>query len=456
MHYQTNTTRTRRLGLAFMVAIIAALAALVSLLPASGSSLPAPTNVTVTIVSTGLQVSWDAPDTSDVTLPGQLLNYKIERQPGLSSQWAVLVDNTGSTLTTYTDTSGSLHGRFVHGLSYSYRITAVYDNGSGGTVSSAASTHGFRVTGDMPRPTGLDRDEDDDGVQLSWNAPDLSDHPETDASHTGYELRGSGYSTNLRVVLDSDVTSYTHSDGEWLDVYQIIAVYGVFESRTEYFPRGVQPDVPAPTGLGGSALSTGLKVTWAAPDTTDMSVDADLEGYEIQRVVSGTDYTVLEENTRSASTQYLDADPGAGSKFLSDQDYTYRIIAVYKDNRGIRYRSAPSSGHAVTVPSYIAPGNFTASDSNNSIALDWDPPTMSWNSNMAGLSGYRLTVTEPSETVSWWDFLTGTTAYTYTTDEVGEHKFEVAAFFGIFSSDVATTTFTNTAVTSTDGANGAQ
>ena len=54
MHDPINTSRARRLGLAVVVAIVGALAAAaVSLLPASGNTLPKPSEVEVDVVTSG-------------------------------------------------------------------------------------------------------------------------------------------------------------------------------------------------------------------------------------------------------------------------------------------------------------------------------------------------------------------------------------------------------------------
>ena len=437
MNGQANLTRKRRLGLVLMVAMLgAAIAMAVSLLPASGSSLPKPSGVEVSVVSTGLKITWDAPDTSGATLPGQLLSYKVERRPGTANDWAVLEEDTESTVTSYTDTGGDINGRFITGRLYFYRVSAIYDDGNDGTVTSEASDHDSEHGPEYPEPLDLAREATDDGVKLTWTAPDLSEHGSSLASHSGYVLWTSTRDGNTVVSLDDDDTSYTHTDGDWKATYHMIAVYGVFESWKQYFPRGEQPDVPAPSGLDGEATTLGLKITWDAPDTSDMSVDATLSGYEIQRRRSSPNFTVIVEDSGRTDTEHVDTDPGSNEFFISGEEWKYRVRAIYEDSDGIEYRSDPTDAHTVTVPSYLAPRNLSSdlSSDGDDIELDWDAPTISWSADRAALTGYRLEITTPSARHSTHDLGTGTTSYSLEHNELGFYDFYLRAVYGVFAS----------------------
>ena len=71
---------------------------------------------------------------------------------------------------------------------------------------------------------------------------------------------------------------------------------------------------PAPTGLSGEAVTTGLKITWEAPDTTET-----ITGYEIQRRRGSADYTVLVDSTASTTLEYTDTS-GEGVDSASSPD----------------------------------------------------------------------------------------------------------------------------------------
>ena len=308
MQFSASTIRMPRIGLILMLAGIGALfAAAIPLLPASGSSLPSPSDVEVEVVSSGMRVTWDAPDTSNATLPGQLQSYKIERQEGLSGDWEDFVDDTKtSASTSLIDTTGGTSGRFHAGRAYFYRVSAIYDDGNDGTRTSNPSHHGVRVAPSYPMPTDLDRDDTTNGTDLEWVPPDLSS-PSLDGipALSGYELTVNG-SSGSTFAIASTASTYTHSSGDFKDDYEIIAIYGKFESREARFAQGTPPPVPAPTNLSGSAKNQGLEITWDAPDTSDVDLDIDIVGYEILRRRAKPAFETHESNTGSTSTTYLD------------------------------------------------------------------------------------------------------------------------------------------------------
>ena len=434
MQVPINTSRARRLGLALVVAMVGALAAAtVSLLPASGSSLPKPSDVDVEVESTGMKVTWEAPDTSNATLPGELQSYKIERQEGLSGDWESFVDDTKSTVTSLIDTTGGDSGRFEAGIAYFYRVSAIYDNGSGGTTTSDPSHHGVRVAPSYPKPTDLDREDTTGGTELEWVPPDLSDLHGIPAL-SGYQVTVNG-SSGSTFTLASTASTYTHSSGDFKDHYEIIAIYGKFESREARFAQGTPPPVPSPTNLSGSAKSQGLEITWDEPDTSDIDLDIDIVGYEILRRRAKPAFETHESNTGSTSTTYLDNLTESNGYFIAGQEYTYQVRAIYKDDDQYEYRSDPSGSTTVSVPNYLKPDNFSSDVSGSTIELDWDAPTISWNANRHGLTGYRLTITTPADTTTTVSFDTDTTSYTYQPPRVnGTYTFQIVAIYNVFSS----------------------
>ena len=440
MHDPTNTSRTRRMGLGVAVAIIGALAAAtVSLLPASGNTLPKPSEVEVDVVTTGMKVIWDAPDTSNATLPGELQSYKIERQEGLSGDWEDFVTDTKSTVTTLIDTTGGDSGRFEAGIAYFYRVSAIYDDGNEGTTTSDPSHHGVRVAPSYPKPTDLDREDTTDGTELEWVPPDLTSPSLSGIpALSGYELTVNG-SSGSTFTLASTASTYTHSSGDFKDHYRIIAIYGKFESREARFSSGKPPSVPAPTNLSGSAKSLGLEITWDAPDLSDIDLDIDIVGYEIQRRRAKPAYETIEDNTNSTTTTYLDNLTESNGYFIAGQEYTYQVRAIYEDDDRYEYRSDPSDSTTVSVPNYLKPDNFSSEISGSDIELEWDAPTISWNANRHSLTGYRLTITTPGNSTSTVSLETSSTSYTYEPSENGTYVFQIVAIYSIFSSGIDST-----------------
>jgi len=434
MQYPALTIH-KHVGLSLLVAIGGLLIAMaVSLLPAAGNTLPKPGDVDVEVVSTGMKVTWEEPDTSNATLPGQLLSYKVERQEGLSGDWEDFVNDTKSTVTSLIDTTGGDSGRFEAGIAYFYRVSAIYDDGNDGTTTSDPSHHGVRTAPSYPMPTDLDRDDTTNGTELEWVPPDLSS-PSLDGipALSGYQVNVNGSSGSTH-TLASTASTWTHSSGDFKDSYEIIAVYGKFESREARFAEGTPPTVPAPTNLSGSATSQGLEVTWDEPDTSDIDLDIDIVGYEILRRRAKPAFETHESNTGSTSTTYLDNLTESNGFFIAGQGYTYQVRAIYKDDEQYEYRSDPSDSATVWVPNYLAPRNFSTDVSGSDIDLDWDSPTISWNANRHGLTGYRLTITTPANTTTTVSLGTGTTSYTYDPEETGIYVFRIAAIYSIFSS----------------------
>ncbi|MDE2745926.1 MAG: fibronectin type III domain-containing protein [Chloroflexota bacterium] len=433
----TNALRMRRLALALVVAMVAALTATaVSLMPASGNSLPKPSEVEVEVVTSGMKVTWEAPDTSNANLPGQLLSYKVERQEGLSGDWADFIKDTKSTTTALIDTTGGTSGRFEAGIAYFYRVSAIYDDGNDGTRTSDPSHHGVRVAPSYPMPTDLEREDSTEGTELEWVPPDLSDPDLASVpTKTGYALTVNG-SSGSTFTLAATASTYTHSSGDFKDSYEIITLYGVWESREARFAQGTPPPVPAPTNLDGSAKAQGLEITWDAPDTSSIDLDIDIVGYEILRRRAKPAFETIQSNTNSTSTTHLDNLTEANGYFIAGQAYTYQVRAIYRDDDYYEYRSDPSESSTVWVPNYLKPDDFSSEISGGDIELDWDAPTISWNANRSGLDGYKLTIVTPDNSSTTVSFDTSNTSYTYEPDDTGIYVFQIVATYGVFSSRI--------------------
>ncbi|MCS4538591.1 MAG: fibronectin type III domain-containing protein [Thaumarchaeota archaeon] len=76
-----------------------------------------PTNLTATAVSpSGIDLSWTAPSVVGVSA---VTGYEVERSIDGGSTWSVIVANTGSTATTYSDTG------LAPSTTYTYRVSAI-------------------------------------------------------------------------------------------------------------------------------------------------------------------------------------------------------------------------------------------------------------------------------------------------------------------------------------------
>ena len=200
--------------------------------------------------------------------------------------------------------------------------------------------------------------------------------------------------------------------------------------------RAQGSSLPAPTNLSGEAVSTGLKITWDAPDSTET-----ITGYEIQRRRGSADYSVLVDSTTSTSTEYTDTSgEGVDFSFIADRAYDYRVRAIYWTSTNGETRSDPTDAVTVTVPSYLAPTNLSGEDVGKGPYLEWTAPTLSWEANRAGHSGYVLRIIPPTHSARSAAIDSNDTSYHYGASESGSHDFQLRAIYGIFKSEAATVT----------------
>src|SRR5256886_12504620 len=91
-----------------------------------------PTGLTATAVSSSqINLSWAPPaDNGGSAITG----YKIERSTDGGATWTVLVVNTGSATTMYSDTG------LAHTTTYTYRVSAINSIGTGSPSTNASAT----------------------------------------------------------------------------------------------------------------------------------------------------------------------------------------------------------------------------------------------------------------------------------------------------------------------------
>ncbi len=131
--------------------------------PGAGTTLSvplapaAPGNLKATITSgSQVQLTWTAPANTGIS------GYRIERELGMGGGFDVLVANTSSTATTYTD------GNLAPGGIYGYRVTAFSTYGLWSNSSAAV----YAIMPRMPsEPRGLKAEAGDGRAVLSWVAP---------------------------------------------------------------------------------------------------------------------------------------------------------------------------------------------------------------------------------------------------------------------------------------------
>ena len=297
-----------------------------------------PTGLTADPAHDQVGLDWDDPDDSAIT------GYRILRRlpaQDLPGEFAVLLENTGSTLTSYVDTTVKPQ------TSYVYRVKAINAHGSSERSSWANALTPAAPVLTPAQPTGLTADPAHDQVGLDWDVPD-------DSTITGYRilrrLPAQDLPGEFAVLLentDSALTTYvdTTVTPQTSYVYRVQAINAYGSSEQSSWANALTAAVPAPTGLRAGTTSAGVSLDWDDPQ------DATITGYKILRR-SGTansqgGFGVLVEDTGTAATAYLD---GTARGNVS---YYYQVLAIRTS--GV---SAPSD--SVTVLAQLRPLSLTS------------------------------------------------------------------------------------------------
>ena len=344
---------------------------------------PQPTGLTADPAHDQAGLDWDDPD--DPTITG----YRILRRlPALDppGEFAVLLENTGSALTTYLDTTVTPQ------TSYVYRVQAINAHGS-----SERSSWANALTPAAPappaltpaQPTGLTADPAHDQAGLDWDDPD-------DPTITGYRilrrlpaldppgefavlLEHTG--SALTTYLDTTVTPQTSY------VYRVQAINAHGSSERSSWANALTPAAPAPpaltpaqpTGLTADPAHDQAGLDWDDPD------DPAITGYRILRRLPALDlpgeFAVLLENTGSALTTYID------TTVTPQTSYVYRVQAINAHGSSERSSWANAPTPAVPAPAALTPAQptgLTADPAHDQVGLDWDDPDDST------ITGYRI------------------------------------------------------------------
>ena len=334
-----------------------------------------PTGLTADPAHDQVSLDWDDPDDSSIT------GYRILRRlPALDppGEFAVLLENTGSTLTTYVDSTVTPQ------TSYVYRVKAINAHGS-----SERSSWANALTPAVPappvltpaQPTGLTADPAHDQVSLDWDDPD-------DPAISGYRilrrLPAQDPPGEFAVLLEhtgSTLTTYvdTTVTPQTSYVYRVKAINAQGLSERSSWANALTPAVPAapvltsaqPTGLTADPAHDQVGLDWDDPD------DSTISGYRILRRLPALDlpgvFAVLLENTGSALTTYVD------TTVTSETSYVYRVKAI--NAHGVSEQSSWANALTPAVP---APTGLRAGTTSAGVSLDWDDP------QDATITGYRI------------------------------------------------------------------
>jgi YVTN family beta-propeller protein len=270
-----------------------------------------PTGLSATVVSPSqINLSWTAPtDNGGSPITG----YKIERSADSGSTWSVIVPNTGSTATTYSDSGLS------KGTTYTYRVSAINSVGT----SHPSITASAKI--DVPSsPVGLSAiSVSPSQINLGWTAP-----PDIAGSAiTGYKVErstdsGSTWST---IVSNTGNTATTYSNtglqSSTMYTYRVSAINSVgtsSPSNTASAASVVTTKIPVGTSPNSVAVNTNTNMIYVSNGGSSMSV------------IDGSNNVVTNTNTGSSSSVAVNQNNkkiylGVGSNVLVINGTTIKV-----------------------------------------------------------------------------------------------------------------------------------
>ena len=369
-----------------------------------------PTGLTATATHDQVVLTWDGPGDDSIT--GYVILRRV-RVNDVGGEFGVLVPDTGSAATTYTDDT------VIAGTTYTYRIKAINEHG----VSERS--HWFHI--DIPeapepeeeeqdaerpgKPTGLTATATHDQVVLTWDGPG-------DDSITGYVILRRVRENDVggefsELVPDTGSAATTYTDDTVVAgttyTYRIKAIneHGVSE-RSHWFhietPAAPEPVSNSPA-TGAPAISGIAQVGETLTAGTAGIADADgltTAAYTYQWKADDTDIAGA-----TGSTYTLAAD---------DEGKAIKVLVSFIDDAGNdeALTSAATDAVAAAQPTEppAKPTGLTAEAGHDQVVLSWDDP------GDDSVTGYmilrRLRYDDPSGHFDELVADTGTAATTYT------------------------------------------
>ena len=353
----------------------------------------APKDLSATAVdSMQIDLAWNPPD-DDGGSP--ITGYRIEMSPNGNSGWSDLDANTGSTATSYSDTTLSPN------TTRHYRVSAINDAGTGSASDVVHATTSGSVPGEPTNLTATARDTSQ--IDLVWREPSSNGG----LPITGYRIEVSDNGSSGWVDLDRDTedpnTNYSHTNlapGS-LRYYRVSAINEIGTSDPSRLDFATTFDFPGPpTGLTATPNGqTRIDLSWNPPSNDGGSP---IEGYRIDVSENGgATWSVLVANFQSTTTAYSHTGLSAGDT------RHYRVFAINKWGRGGQSDVVEATTDA-TEPG--PPLDLTAdANGQTQIVLDWNPPDENGGS---AVTGYRIEFSRNGGAT--WSTLESNTASTRT------------------------------------------
>ncbi len=314
---------------------------------ATPATLPgAPTALTATASDSEVDLSWTAP-TNNGGEP--VTSYNIYQ--GTSSGGETLLQNTGTSATTFTSTG------LTNGTTYYFKVTAVSGAGEG-PVSNEVSAMPAVVPG---APMDLTATAGNAQVALAWSAPASSGGD----AITGYNIY-QGTSSGGETLLTSTSTTVTAFISTGLtngttNYFKVTAVTSAGEGPASNEASATPAALPgAPTGLSATSGDAQVVLNWTAPASNGSPITS----YNVYEGTSPGGETFL-QSTGSAAATFTATGLTNGTK------YFFKVTAVNGVGEG------PVSNEASATPATVpdAPSGLFAVAGNTQVVLNWDAPS---------------------------------------------------------------------------------
>ena len=257
----------------------------------------------------------------------------------------------------------------------------------------------YSASADEPdRPTNLVADDvSPTEIQLSWDAP----NDDGGKAITGYKIESKSPPGTYYVLIydtQSNSTTYTHSSlaTDKTYIYRVYAINEDGESNASIEASAVPTEsseppeqiVPnAPTQLIAEDISpTEVELEWTKP--TDNNSPS-LLGYKIEQKENSGSYTIVINNTASASTSYT------VTGLTTNSDYIFRVSALNSIGFSTPSNEAAATPTATSAPEedLIVPnspiGVTATALSPTEILLTWNTPTPN---NSPPITSYQIEV----------------------------------------------------------------
>ncbi|MBD0382791.1 pectinesterase family protein [Paenibacillus sedimenti] len=275
-------------------------------------------------------------------------NYLVKRKEGATGNYEQIAALTGLY---YEDT------RLHNGVSYSYIISAVNDNGS--TDSEAVQ---LTPTDSIPLPeqvTGLQAMPLDSAVKLSWNAV-----PTTNGMMIKYLVMRSNAPDGTYIQLSPDAaiteTRYTDTvlNNDQTYYYKIIASSVAGKgSASEVLAGTPRAPLSNPTGLTAEAGDNKVALTWNGVGAA--------ASYNVKRSTNnGGPYTEIQRDI--TGTSFVDASINNGTA------YYYVVTAVNAKTESMISNQVKSTPYSPIPGAPTAPKNLTAIANEGTVMLSWN------------------------------------------------------------------------------------